>query len=68
MPRRTKRGLGLLLLGLPTWGIGLALAQWRYPDGVMEWIAPIATLLVLLAGLVSAVVGFVMIVWGLLRD
>lgn len=68
MQNKMKRGLGLLLLAVPLWVIALLLARWDYPDGFMEWVVPIATLLLFLGAVGCVIVGLALMIWGLLRD
>lgn len=69
MPTRIKRGLGLLLLGIPLWVVGLAFVQNDGPDGeVGAAIYGIGGGLIGLAGVVCVLVGLGMIIWTLLRD
>ena len=69
MPTRTKRGLGLLLVGLVTGFLsgGVLLALDGPRSGAEDALAVVLTL-VGYVGFAVALAGFVFIVWGLLRD
>lgn len=69
MPTRIKRGLGLFLLGIPLWAIGLAFTTNDGPSGE-PWavLYGLAGALIGLAGVVCVLVGLGMMIWTLLRD
>lgn len=63
MPKRAQRGLGLLVIGLPCWWIGLRVDQNAESVG-----ADVAGVLFASVGVVCTLVGLVMLAVGLLRD
>lgn len=69
MPTRTRRGLGLLLLGLATGFLsgGVLLAIDGPRSAPLDALAIVLTLIGYV-GFAIAIAGFVFIVWGLLRD
>lgn len=69
MPTRIKRGLGLFLLGIPLWLVGLAFAT-NYGPVSEPWatLYGLTGALTGLAGVSCVLVGLGMIIWSLLRD
>ena len=68
MSVKVKRGLGLLVVAVLALIAGNVLLRID-ADGVMgDWVLPLAFIAVALAMVASAVVGLVLVAWGLLRD
>lgn len=68
MPKRIKRGLGLLLLAIPFLMVNVALFQWA-PMGTAAVVLHLLLALVFGLGLwFCLIAGLGMIIWSLLRD
>ena len=64
MPEKVKRGIGLVVVAVIAWAIGLTLTQ-SGGDGPLVTAALLATGLV---GVVGFFGGLALVAWGLLRD
>lgn len=68
MPDKVKRGLGLLVIALAAWLIGIVLVQIPADDGLAAVLLLIPLLVVGVAAIGGLIGGLALIAWGLLID
>lgn len=68
MPDKVKRGLGLLVIALAAWLIGIVLVQIPADDGLAAVLLVIPLLVVGVAAIGGLIGGLALIAWGLLID